>query len=322
MTLPKAVQAQVDEVNRLQAAMSAPEETATQDPPVEQETQEPVQAELPLEEPQIPEETWEHKYRSEVGRYKAETERAREAAQQAWDQFNQLRQEVEQIKQARDEKPEPPKAPEPEIPGVTDQDVESFGSELVDFAQRAAAKVAAEQAKLLRLEIQALHKAMDELRGQVGNTENRLQKTAEQSYYEKLASLVPDWQQVNTDQAFLDWLGEEEGVTGYPRQAFLAQAHQQQDATRVARIFEAFKSTHGAPPPAPKPSQSPELQKQVSPPKARAGSSAPVQQDKKIWTEADITAFYEAKARGKLDATEAARMEADLNSAVAEGRVR
>jgi hypothetical protein len=320
LSLPQAVQAQIDEANRLQAAMSAPEAPEAQDPPVE--VQAPEQLELPLEttpQPAVSEETWEARYRSNIGRYEAETKRAREAAQQAWQQIEQMRAELDQLKA----QPTPEPAPEPETPGVTDQDVETFGSDLVDFAQRAARKAIADQQKVIDAKIQGLFNALDEIRGSVGKVEQTTQQTAAQSYLKDLTRRVPNWEQINIDQAFIDWLQEPEGLSNIPRQQFLLQAHQSLDVDTVVKYFDAFAAPSSAPAaPATKPSQSAELQKQVSPPRAKAGSTAPAQQDQKTWTEADIMKFYEQKARGQIDAPTAARMEADLNQAVAEGRVR
>lgn len=297
--------------------MSAPEVPESQDPPVE--AQAPEQLELPPETPPQPDPNWEHKYKSEVGRFQAETTRAREAAQQAWQQIEQMRAELDQLKTQ-------PK-PEPEAPGITDHDVETFGSDLVEFAQRAAAKAIADNQKVIDAKIQGLFNALDEIRGSVGKVEADTQQTAAQSYLKDLTQRVPNWAQINEDQAFIDWLQESEGLSNVPRQQFLMRAHQSMDVDTVAKYFDAFANPSASPSsapatPAPRPSQSAELQKQVSPPRAKAGSSAPAQQDQKIWTEADIMKFYEQKARGQIDAPTAARMEADLNQAVAEGRVR
>jgi hypothetical protein len=314
MSLPSAVQAQVDDANRLQAAMLAPEEpVVAQDPPVEQETQ------AQHVQDAIPEETWEHKYRSEIGRFKAETDRAREAAQAAWQQVEHLRQEIEQVKQAKTSEPEPPP-----VPGVTEQDIETFGSDLVQFTERATRKAVADAQKVWDAKSQALLKVIDELRGQVGNVESQTARTAEQAFYDRLAQEVPDWQTTNNDPAFHAWLQEENELSGVPRQQFLNHAHSTLDIGRVVRFFNTFKNTSQTPVATPvRPSAQSDLQRQVSPPKTRTGSvTAPSNEGKRIWTEKDIGKFYEAKARGQLDAQEAARMEADLNQAVAEGRVR
>lgn len=312
MSLPEAVQAQVEEANRLQAQISAPDEpvehTTPSDPPVEAR-------QTPTATPDFSAETdWEHKYRSEIGRFKAEADRAREAAQNAWQQIEQMRAELDALKSK-------PKDPEPEhpAPSITDQDVETFGSDLVEFAQRAAAKVASDQLKLLRAEMQGLYKALDEVRNQVGQVGSTAQYSVEQVFYDKLTQRVPDWQAINQDQAWFDWLSQTDAFSGAPRQALLNDARAKLDIERVVQFFEAFK---GVSPSVAKPKASAELQRQVSPPKSRAGSSAPTQGDKKVWTEAEITKFYEAKALGRIDPQEAARMEADLNQAVAEGRVR
>ena len=319
MPLPQAVQAQVDEVNRIQAAMAQPEsETSEVDTP---EVQEPVQQELPLDEPQQPQATtdWEHKYRSEIGRFKAETDRAREAAQAAWQQIEALKQEIAQLKVA------PEKAPEPEIPGVTDSDVEAFGSDLVEFAQRAARKAAADQLKVLDAKLAGVFQAIEEMRGQVGTVESTARQSAEEVFFNKLAQAVPDWEQINAAQPWFDWLQEADPFTGIQRQVLLNDARAKLDVGRVANIFNAFKTTQqpSAAPAQAQTSKQQELQKQVSPPKSRTGSAAaPAKGSDKIWTEKEVSAFYLDKAMKRIDPATAERMEAEINQAAAEGRVR
>ena len=332
MSLPKAVQAQVDEVNRIQATLGPQEASSPEsDPPAEIETSDAESSALAPSsqaesqfEPQ--DQDWEHKYRSEVGRFKAETERAREAAQMAWQQVEQLRQEMASMRAEMTKAPEPESEPETEPEtGITPADIDTFGSELVEFAQRAARKAAMDSQRVLDIRLKAMDSALAEIRGQVGQVETKTQQTAEQRFYKDLEAEIPNWSEINNDPAFHAWLQQPEGLSGYPRQAFLNQAHQALDVGRVAAFFNFYRADQGqpavsAPSKAPSKAQS-ELRKQVSPPRSKASASAPSKGDQKIWTQDEIMHFYEAKARGKIDPTEAARMESDLNSAVAEGRV-
>ena len=159
MSLPKSVQAQIDEANRLQAALSAQGEPApveeAQDPP--QETIPEAKQEPEPETRQIPdarrddEATWEQRYKSYEGHWRAEIERARQNTLTAQEQMAQMQQELNALRDQLNRPPEP--APEP---GVTDADIETFGSDLVGFTERAARKAVADAQKVWDAKNQAL----------------------------------------------------------------------------------------------------------------------------------------------------------------------
>jgi len=44
--------------------------------------------------------------------------------------------------------------------------------------------------------------------------------------------------------------------------------------------------------------------------------------DQRIWDEEEVNQFYSAKRRGKVKGDEAARIEAEINRALVEGRIR
>jgi hypothetical protein len=318
MGIPLAVQAQIDEANRIQQTLHAPaEQPAPQDPPENDTTPDSEPAAPVAPEPESePEVDWEHKYRSEIGRFKAETDRAREAMQTAWEQAAQLKQEIETLRQ-QVAQPAPTPEPEVRLSGVTDDDVETFGSDMVEFAKRAAASAIQPMLKVFDAKLNGMQQAIETVRQQVGAAETQYKQTAEQAYLEKLGQLVPDWREIDADPAFGAWLREEEGYTGYPRQEFFSQAHQQLNAVQVARIFNAYR---GLQTPA-RPSQSAELKKQVSPSKSR-NAATPPGKSTKVWTIAEIQKFYEQVAFNRIPADEAARIEAEINLAAAEGRVR
>ena len=322
MSLPKSVQAQIDEANRLQAALSAQgEPEPVEEAPETQETVSEATQETSDEVRQTPEPrrddeaTWEQRYKSYEGHWRAEIERARQSTQAAQEQMAQMQQELRALREQLDSKSEP--APEP---GITDADIETFGSDLVGFTERAARKAVADAQKVWDAKNQALMDVISELRGQIGQVHEQTSMTAEEKFFDKLATAVPDWEAVNANPDWLGWLQESDPFTGAPRQALLNDARQKLDTGRVAAMFDAFKATQGvsAKPSAP----NPELRRQVSPPKSRAGSTAAPSGDKRIWTQEEIKIFYDKFARGQLDPAEAARTERDLNQAVAEGRVR
>lgn len=328
MALPRAVQAKIDEANRIQAELSGSAEAPVvenAEMPVEiaePAVTEPEQLEPPLEAT-TPSVDWEHKYKSETGQFKAAAERANQAAREAWEQVRSLQGSVEELRQRLDQKPAP--APEPELPGITNADVEALGSETVEFVQRAVAKALSDAEKVRRIEMQALYRALEETRGHVGGVEQHVVQSAEHMYRQELVRLIPDLDALVAHPAFEQWRNEEEGFSGYARAHFLALAHNAHNAQQVSKILSAFRSvvTPQAAAPAAAPTQNAELQRQLSPPKSKAQSATTGNTAQaKVWTDKEITKFYADKVARRYTDEQAARIQADIDSAVADGRVR
>ena len=132
---------------------------------------------------------------------------------------------------------------------------------------------------------------------------------------------MPDWEDVNGNQQFLEWLGVTDEMTGVARQAYLDDAANRMDLPRVVAIFNAFKQTVAPAPQAQPQNQSrkQELERQVAPSKSKA--SAPTETGKRIWTKAEFERAMDPRYTKHMSADEAAKLEAELDLAVAEGRV-
>ena len=109
-------------------------------------------------------------------------------------------------------------------------------------------------------------------------------------------------------------------MTGVARQAYLDDAANRMDLPRVVAIFNAFKQTVA---PAPQKTVSPErkqeLERQVAPSKSKA--SAPTETGKRIWTKAEFERAMDPRYTKHMTKEQAAELEAELDLAVAEGRV-
>jgi hypothetical protein len=148
--------------------------------------------------------------------------------------------------------------------------------------------------------------------------------TAEDSFYAKLATAVPDWEALNQNQTCLDWLAQEDPVFGVPRQNALDVASRTLNAQAAINIFKQLKSLVAPAPAATAKAPAPsKLDKQVSP-NTSATNTAPVQADATIVTQAQIQAFYNDLAKRKYAGRqeEADAIELQINRALAEGRVR
>ena len=315
-TLPRAVQQQVEAAEALLAANNQPETPTPAEPAPEPapQIQPPVQETAPVAEtaptPAPPtDDAWERRYKTLQGLFNAEVPKLQ---QQNKDLSAKLQEAIDRLeKQAQQ-----PAATE-QRPAVDPKDVENFGSDLVEMVQRQTQHVLGSVAGKLDAVVADFEKRLTQVEQALRGTTQTVAMTAEEVFFNRLATAVPDWEQVNANDAFLAWLADVDPVYGQPRQAALSAAQQSLDVARVAAIFNAFKAT------LPKPNQAQNaLAKQVSPKTAAAAQPAPI--EKPVVTQAQIQAFYKEVATGKYRGreAEAAQLEAVINDAIADGRVR
>lgn len=329
MALPKAVQQQLDEADRLVATINGdktgedssetnPENqekdllvnVERQDNPPENVTppDNPVSQETKTQE--VPDEKWAHKYHTLKGMYDAEVPRLHS-------DLREMKAQLQQIiadKAALEER----KAEVPQVNSlITDEDKEAFGPDLIDLIERATnskvATLASREAELI--------KEIKELKGQLGNVTERQVVSEKDRFLSSLAQQVPDWETLNVDPGFLGWLQEVDPVYGIPKQAALSNAYESGDVARVATIFNSYKGTVA--PKAPKArSGQEELQRQVAPTRTRSGTPPTSSESEQYFTNQDIEQFYTDWRRGVYDDAEAAIMEKQIHAAAAEGRIR
>jgi regulator of replication initiation timing len=330
MALPKAVQQQLDEADRLVATINGdktgenssetnpenqekdllvnverqdnqPENVTPPDNPVSQETK-------PAE---VPEEKWSHKYHTLKGMYDAEVPRLHSDMREMKAQLQQLVAENATLKEVKHA--EVPKA----ASLITDEDKEAFGPDLIDLIERATdSKVAS-----LRERESQLMSEIKELKGQLGNVAERQGVSEKDRFLAGLSQQVPDWESLNVNSGFLEWLQEVDPVYGIPKNIALTNAYENGDVARVATIFKAYKSTLAPVAPAAKGNQQ-ELQRQVAPTRTRSGTPPDSSASEQYFTHQDIEQFYTDWRRGLYDDAEAVSMEKQIHAAAAEGRIR
>jgi hypothetical protein len=314
MSLPKQVQAELEAAERIEqelqnAANPQPEPVAEEPEPEPVVEPEPVleQEPEPQPEPTKPsdDETWERRYKTLQGMFNAET--ARNKAEVA-DLKSQLKQVLSEIKESK-------VAPtEPQRSLVTDKDVEDFGGDLVDLIGRKAADV-------VNAEMSRLKAENAQLREEMGSVTEQQGEARRDVYFSNLERLVPDYRELNVDPDFLEWLADVDNLSGQPRQNFLNNAFESYDVDRTAVLFNSFKELTAAPA---KPKVVPkELQRQVAPGTSKASSVASTPANERIWKMSEIDRFYKDVARGNYKGNDAeqARIEAEIDQAVLEGRL-
>jgi hypothetical protein len=321
MALPKAIQAQVDAADALIGGINdgVPPNGDTQPPEItEPVAPKPPEVAAPAEPkvtPTAPDDTkWEAKFHSLKGKYDAEVPRM---AQQLRDSHEETQKLARQLAEIQEQLNRPPAAPD--APLITDNDKEAFGPELIDLVDRAMKQ----NAKDISRREQELADKIKKLESRIGTVDDRVGESDLDRCLMKLSKKVPDWESINASQEWLTWLAEVDQVYGVPRQNGLDAALAVFDVDRLAAIFNAFKQLVAAQvPPAP-PAQNQELLSQVAPTRSST-TPAPVTTDtnKRIWTQAQITKFFEDWRRGHIDEAQAVKTEAEISVAASEGRVK
>lgn len=329
MALPKAVQQQleeadriVDNINGVQTGEGSSETNPANtqsDPNVDQNLQQdppptdpqPVNTVSQETQPtEVPEEKWSHKYHTLKGMYDAEVPRLHSQVREMQTQIQQLIADKAQVEARVAEAPKASSL-------ITDEDKEAFGPDLIDLIERATeAKVAT-----LKSSEAQLKDEIKQLKGQLGNVEERQVVSDKDRFLSALTQQVPDWEALNVNQGFLTWLQDVDPVYGIPKHVALTNAYENGDVTRVASIFKTYKQTVTPAAPQAKSNQQ-ELQRQVAPTRTRSTSQPGDNQDKPMFNNQDIEKFYSDWRRGYYTDEEAAQMEKQIHAAIAEGRVR
>jgi len=249
---------------------------------------------------------WEQKYKTLQGMYDAEVPRLHSQVKELTAKVESLTAATEKAQAAKQEAQE-------QLRLVTDEDVKEFGEDLIDVQRRVAREVAAE----FRAELDALKEENESLRKMASSTDS---KVSTASFEQRLHRLVPDFDQVNTSPEWIDWLNEVDPLLRGPRMTVAQQAYESGDAEAVAYYVDLFKQSQApVEVEAPKKAKA-ELERQIQPSRSASSNAAPSSKGA-TYTQADIQNMFTRIA--KMGATEEARkLEAEIDAAFMEGRVR
>lgn len=311
MTLPKAVAAATEELAALEQQLQAPVEPETppdgqtETPPAPEPSPEPApttQVASSDVSSEVPEEKWEHKYRRLQGKYDAEVPRLHQ-------QVKELQAALQQMQHQIQPAPPPPPPEKPAEPEryVSDEDVANYGEDFVDIQRRITLDATRE-----------LRKQVEELKTQLAQQGSQVQSV---SFEARLLKAVPDFEQINADPAWIEWLNEVDPLIRGPRRAIAQQAFVAGDVEAVKSYVDLWRKSQAPAQPAPAVSRQQELQRQVQP--SRATTSAPSSGAKKTYTLGEAEALFNRiqslTAQGRID--EAKRLDAEISAAYAEGRI-
>lgn len=319
MAVPKQVADQIEAARQAQQQLSTGASDQVQAPQDEEPSQ-PPQAPAPADSGN----EWQHKYKTLQGMFNAQVGRLQQELREA-------REEMQRLKSAPEPQPAPA-TPPPQAPVseryVTDKDEQEFGADTIDLIRRAAreefaGQLTAERDRVAKLEA-ALRTLQTDVIPKVEKVASTQQVTVEQAFWRDLSAAVPDWQVINDDPSFHQWLLEVDPLTGASRQSYLEAAHSRFDVGRVAQFFSIWKASAEPAPVAAAPKKPPvaaELEKQIAPGRGRGGD--PPAQEKKTYSRAEIAKFYDDVRSGRYSGREQekAQLERDIFLASQEGRV-
>jgi hypothetical protein len=160
----------------------------------------------------------------------------------------------------------------------------------------------------------------------ISRVEQSTVKTVEERFINDLDKLVPDWESINQDPRFVEWLNEEEPLTGYTRFQLATHAQESLNGKRVAAFYNGFKK-HAGIESSTVTEETPvagkkDMSKFVAPTTSRSSKVATQSQDNTV-TREFINKFYKDSASGRYEGRtdEADKIEAKINKALVEGRI-
>jgi hypothetical protein len=160
---------------------------------------------------------------------------------------------------------------------------------------------------------------------QVQAVAQRQQISAEQQFWSDLASMVPNFRDINGNGEFQSWLLEADPLTGITRQTYLDDAQRALDARRVSNFFHTWLKATGQVTVAQSTARTAnsELEKQVTPGRSRGTGTPAAASKAKTYTPADIQTFFNDVRAGKYKGREPerARIERDIFAAQRENRI-
>jgi hypothetical protein len=208
---------------------------------------------------------------------------------------------------------------------LTEKDVQDYGPDVLDLAQRAAKH--------------AIAPDLDRMAEENARLRKQIAEDRKRGLYQTLDAQIPDWRQIDNNPRWRQWLLLPDLYSGRIRQQLLNDAIQAADATRVSSFFRGFLAEEAAtghlePPPQPRPTppvppREPaiplaSLAAPGRPRPASGGDFPPSSADRPIYTRADITNAHRAFMKGAYKGREAEyeALSEEFVRAQREGRLR
>ena len=319
MTVPAQVQQQMEQANALQSQLygakeatapaentPAPEAAAPAEAPEVAETKQAVAPDVPAAPAS---EDFKHKYDVLNGKYVKEVPRL----------YEQLKERDAQMKQMAERLAELEKKPEQTDERlVTEKDGEAFGDDLIDLARRAAKEEIRGEMKKL---VAAIDSRFEKIFANLGQVQEKVVESEADNFWGRVMSLVPDWQQIDTNESWIAFLDTRIPGTRKTRRQEAAEAIAAGDPEPIKELVDLWRGAHQpVEKPQPAKQNQAELQRQLAPSTTKANTSQPAAQ--KVFSAAEYEYLFSNKALHEIAPAQLEAMQREAQTALAEGRVR
>lgn len=324
MAVGKDVQDKIDAANKLAEELFAAQEESVVVEPPENTTPEMVvtPGNEPIETPIVEvqeqlepepidlkeEETFKHKYDVLKGKYTSEIKRANERIDSLESLLAQLAAQ-------------PKETITPTVTKETAPTIEEVFTDDMDIASLKEDYPPVYRAMVKMLEKQ---KSVPDVTEKVTNLEKKIEEDSLMRFYNTLSNSVTDWESINTDPLFMDWLKEPIPYTKTTLHAALVHAFNQKDVDTVASIFNDYKVKTSTPSPVtPTVKPSSNVSQFVAPPRVSRGGTGGSTPTKTYYKKEEVETFYRNLAQRKLPLTKEQILlkEQEYFSAAKEGRI-
>lgn len=191
----------------------------------------------------------------------------------------------------------------------TAEEVETLGEEQARIQARAILKKSREIAgSLIKQEVEPLKRKQQQ-------DQDALATERQNGFLTALTELQPNWQEVNKDARWIEWLEMDDPQSGVWRQTILDAAQDRGDAARVAKMIQQWEAELNAVRVPSEPTGAPQGHPGSS---GQSGAGTPPTA-KGVPTPAEIRDFYKRKALGKVRESEATEFNARIAAAQAAG---
>ncbi len=262
----------------------------------------------------------EQKLRTLQGKYSNEvpalTEQVREEARKR----EALEAQIAALNEAKKKEPEPKREAL-----VTSKDEEEYGKDMLDFVSRAIKDETFRPLSEITRSLRALEtvvKNLQALPNQVNAVNARVEQTHQQNFWQKLESLVPNWQTIDEDPTWIEFLDTKPPFSINSTYRDLANdAINGMKPEAIRDMVEQWKLETGQTKKQAKAAKSQKnLASRVTPEKASTSSPPPA--EPQMWSQQDYNdAFDPRKMKGKSE-KEIADIQAAADLALMEGRIK
>lgn len=245
---------------------------------------------------------WKQRFQVTEGMWKRDKERFAADRQQLIERNEALLAKVRELESSGTAAPEDINLDE----FFTAEEVERLGEDQARIQARAI------KVQATRIARELMEQELAPLRKRTQEDTEREQEAATAAFLTELTRLKPNWQAVNADQRWIDWLSEDDPDTGIWRQEILNRHQAANRPDRLAAMIEQWEKTlapAAAVPPEP-----------AVVPQGRSGSGGQPTpgtppSPKGAPTSAEIRDFYKRKATRGVSAEEAKEFDARLKAA-------